>query len=209
VRRYLAGRGPGGISYRPGPVHRLDRNTSGLVIFGASLPGAQKATEDLQSGRIVKRYVAVLEGVVASDRWEDVLERDTEQRVTRAVDDEHGSEGRGEERARNAVTRVESLATASNRSLVIARIDTGRTHQIRAQAAHHGHPLLGDRKYGSTARPPYLLHAATLSAIDARSKVDFEHLVAPLPDRFRARAAELFGDAAVERLEHVLRTPPD
>lgn len=213
VRRYLAGRGPAGISYRPGPVHRLDRNTSGLVVFGASLRGAQKATEDLQGGRIVKRYAAILEGLVASDRWEDDLERDTERHVTRAIGnaqtDEHEADGRGKSRAKKAVTRVEAVATGGNCSLVIARIDTGRTHQIRAQAAHHGHPLLGDRKYGSSARGPYSLHAASLSAGDPDAKVDFEHLVGPLPERFRARAAELFGDAAVERLEHILRTPPD
>ncbi len=209
VRRYLAGHGVSGISYRPGPVHRLDRNTSGLVIFGASLRGAQKATEDLQSGRIVKRYAAILEDVVAADRWEDALERDTEQRVTRAVEGDRGDDGRGVARAKSAITWVESVATAANCSLVIVRIDTGRTHQIRAQAAHHGHPLLGDRKYGSRARGPYSLHAATLSAGDPDAKVDFEHLVGPLPERFRARAVELFGDAAVERLEHVLRDPPD
>jgi len=212
VRRYLLGRAPAGISYRPGPVHRLDRNTSGLVMFGASLAGAQKATEDLQRGRIVKRYAAILEGVVASDRWEDVLERDTEDRVTRAVTEERGGADRGESRAKNtkkAVTRVESVATTRNRSLVIARIDTGRTHQIRAQAAHHGHPLLGDRKYGSSARGPYSLHAASLSAGHRDAKVDFEHLVGPLPERFRARATELFGDAAVARLEHILSIPAD
>ncbi|HKJ84996.1 MAG TPA: RluA family pseudouridine synthase [Spirochaetia bacterium] len=211
VLRYLTGRGASGISFRPGPVHRLDRNTSGLVVFGASLAGAQKATEDLQAGRIVKRYVAILEGVVASDRWEDALERDTERRVTRTTGDKHETERevRGKSRAKKAVTRVEPVATAGNCSLVIAQIDTGRTHQIRAQAAHHGHPLLGDRKYGSAARGPYSLHAATLSADDPDARVDFDHLVAPLPDRFRARVAELFGDAVVERLEHILLNPPD
>ena len=159
VRRYLAGRGPAGISYRPGPVHRLDRNTSGLVVFGASLRGAQKATEDLKSGRIVKRYAAILEGVVAADRWEDVLERDTEQRVTRAVKDEREGDGRGEARARRAVTRGG-----------IGR--NGRELLARHRADRHGENASDSRSGGasrpSTARRPEVREFGSRTVLVAR-----------------------------------------
>jgi 23S rRNA pseudouridine955/2504/2580 synthase len=223
VRRYLSGIADG-VSYRPGPVHRLDRNTSGLVIFGASLRGAQTATEALAAGLIVKRYVAILEGSVTEARWEDALVRDRRRRVTRAGEDDADraprtsgaprTPGTRADTARLAVTRVEPVVVSDGRSLVMIRIETGRTHQIRAQAAHHGHPLLGDRKYGSVERGHYFLHAASLTAAasptdTAAAGVEFTNLIAPLPEHFRATIVRMFGPGAIGRLEAALARTAD
>jgi 23S rRNA pseudouridine955/2504/2580 synthase len=217
VRDYLRGKLAGGVSYRPGPVHRLDRNTSGLVIFGVSLKGARAATDAIRTGEIIKRYVALFEGRIdAGVRWEDDLKRDTGTRVTGAAGD--GATGgddapartRGTGSAKHAVTHVEPLAATNRATVALVRIDTGRTHQIRAQAQLHGHPLLGDRKYGSDARGPYHLHAGALTATDsARTNLGFSHIWTDLPSSLRDRIVDLFGGEAADRVARALRSPPD
>ncbi|MFW5688013.1 MAG: RluA family pseudouridine synthase [Spirochaetota bacterium] len=190
MRAYLEGKVAGGLSYRPGPVHRLDRNTSGLVVFGVSLAGAQAATTALQDGTLVKEYVAILEGRADAATWVDRLERNRASGVT--------MRGAGDS-GKRAVTRVDPFATSNGATLALVRIETGRTHQIRAQARLHGHPLLGDRKYGSTARGPYFLHAAALEAVGpARESLGFHRVYAEPPQAFRERIVDLFGPEALE-----------
>ena len=191
VRAYLHGRLAGGLSFRPGPVHRLDRNTSGLVVFAVSLRGAQAAAAAFRDGTIVKRYVAVFEGTVKAAVWRDSLSRDERTRTTRKATGEAGS--------RDAVTIVEPVAANGRLTVATVRIATGRTHQIRSQAALHGHPLAGDRKYGSTAPGPYLLHAASLTATGGA--VRFGHLHAQLPEPFAERLRREFGARTVREIE--------
>jgi 23S rRNA pseudouridine955/2504/2580 synthase len=191
LRPYLEGGARKSISFRPGPIHRLDRNTSGLMLFPRSLRGSQRASELLRAGRLVKGYLAVLSGrLSAIEVWEDTLERDRSRNVTRVTHVAPGGQagaaprGGADKTAEtgDAARHARSVAAPLYRgasgtggdagvTLALIRIETGRTHQIRAQAEAHGYPLIGDTKYGGhrgreggAAGPAdvYFLHAAVL-----------------------------------------------
>lgn len=169
----------GGVSFRPGPIHRLDRNTSGCILYAISTEGARRGADALAAGTLEKYYLAVLDGVLEPGPgkepivWEESLRRDENRRVTLVRPSEDPS-------ALSARTLVHPIVTTSDRrTIVFVRIETGRTHQIRAHAASHGHPVAGDRKYGSVTSGPSLLHAWILRSTDGA--LGFERLEAPPP----------------------------
>ena len=142
-----------GLSFRPGPLHRLDRETSGIVVFSRTLAGAQIFSRALHDRQVRKTYLAVLSGRLASSfEAAAALLRDQEAQVTRA-----------DSQGRDSFTVFHPLAWADGLTLASAEIGTGRTHQIRVHAQLAGHPLAGDRKYGGVPLPgldvPFLLHA--------------------------------------------------
>jgi 23S rRNA pseudouridine955/2504/2580 synthase len=188
VRNYLRGRLPPSLSFRPGPLHRLDRPTSGIIAFSTSLQGARNFSLLLRQGGIRKNYLALAEGDAGETAvWEDGLFRDRERKKTFSG----GDELPGVQKAR---TRVFTLARSSGYSLLRLEINTGRTHQIRAQAALHGCPLAGDRKYGGGGqRGGFLLHASSLEFPPGAVSPLPDTLEAPLPAAFRRRLRELFG----------------
>jgi 23S rRNA pseudouridine955/2504/2580 synthase len=194
LRAYLAPRLPPSLSFSPGPLHRLDQPTSGIVVFSASLEGARSFSALIRKGVLVKRYLALVEGLLdAPGLWEDELLRDRAQRKTLWA----GTTGdpTGDPAGKTARTRYRPLASRKGFSLLELELDTGRTHQIRAQAAAHHHPLAGDRKYGSAtdlgiSGISFLLHAWQLEFPSGSSPALLE---APLPDYFRKKAGELFG----------------
>ena len=149
------------LSFRPGPLHRLDRPTSGAIAFSENLAGARLFSELLREGRIAKTYLAIVEGRPAVSRgpavsrepivkpkstgemiWRDPLRRDGAARKTLVAT------ARDTDGSLAAETRARLLASGDRYSLMELEISTGRTHQIRAQAAAHGYPLAGDLKYG-------------------------------------------------------------
>ncbi|MDR0642265.1 MAG: RluA family pseudouridine synthase [Treponema sp.] len=201
VRAYLSPKLPPSLSFRPGPLHRLDRPTSGIVIFSVSLRGARHVSALLREGKIHKRYLALVEGIVAAPGcWEDSLFRDRESRRTFV-----SAEGR------SARTRFSVLGLYSGGedaySLLALEPETGRSHQIRAHAAAHGHPLGGDKKYGGRPLPaaffssapyqagqvpPFLLHAWKLSLPLPGENGKILSLEAPLPDYFLSPIEKFF-----------------
>jgi 23S rRNA pseudouridine955/2504/2580 synthase len=150
VAAYLADRIPASLSFRPGPLHRLDRNTSGLVVFGKSLKGAQFFTQATQSGTVRKYYLALVDGILEKEAvWEDYLVRDKARKITRAAGG-HGQKTAGT--VKKAVMRVRPMKTEAETgaTLIEAEISSGKTHQIRVQCSIHGLPLRSDKKYGGS-----------------------------------------------------------
>jgi len=118
----------------------------------------------MREHKVRKTYLALVEGIIENEEiWQDELVRDKSLKKTFIADRKAGANAF--ENAKTAITRVRPLALYGKYCLVMAEISTGRTHQIRAQAAAHGHPLAGDRKYGGkTLNPPhggtgFFLHA--------------------------------------------------
>jgi 23S rRNA pseudouridine955/2504/2580 synthase len=163
VATYLADSIPASLSFRPGPLHRLDRNTSGLVVFGKSLKGAQFFTQATQNGTVRKYYLALVDGILEKEAvWEDYLVRDKARKITRAADGHHQKTAGT---AKKAVIRVRPIKTeaAPGATLIEAEISSGKTHQIRVQCSIHGLPLRGDKKYGGSFRQTgYFLRAYKL-----------------------------------------------
>ena len=188
---YLRPKLPPSLSFRPGPLHRLDKPSSGLVAFSTSLEGARFFSELLRERKVTKQYLAIVEGVIGkAEVWQDELTRDHEKKKTFIQT----------EQAKTALTKVTPLASDSCSTLILAEIETGRTHQIRAQAAAHGRPLLGDKKYGGKTLGDiknqddfgFLLHSWRMGFPETTALPRL--IEAPLPERFRLKIRELFGE---------------
>lgn len=197
VQWYLSSKEALSPVFRSGPLHRLDRGTSGLIAFSTSLEGAQRFSEALRERRIHKRYLAILDGSIGGqEEWEDTLERDRNLKISRL----------GSTTGKRAYTRLWPLANNSKATLALLQIDTGRTHQIRVQAAAHGYPLLGDRKYGGSAFPggPFL-HAYEMEIPSRLIAQETIKLRAPVPQLFLREIESLFGEK-ISRM--MVNTPP-
>ena len=187
-----------GTLFVPAPVHRLDKDTSGLLLVATTHNALRQAHNDWREGRIAKEYLAWVKG-----HWPFA-----ETRLFRHMLHREGAPGREKMKAtllkgptppanqlpvagsnaREARTLVTPLRVLDDTSLLLLRILTGRTHQIRAQLASLGFPVLGDGKYGSDARTHLHLHACRLTLADGTTFTclpDWEgaRAVTALPER--------------------------
>lgn len=137
-------------------VHRIDSGTSGLVLFARTRAAAAALSAAFAAAQVQKTYVAVIEGAI-----------EAETRIETPV------------REKAAVTIVQPFRGSSYGSLVTAGIRTGRTHQIRIHLASIGHPIVGDRRYGSTVNSGRLL----LHAWQLEHEITGQ-LEAPIPSEF-------------------------
>lgn len=126
------------------PVHRLDKNVGGLMVYARTRHAAARLSRSIQNGEFVKEYVALVHGIPpeAGD-WQDLLFKDSRKNKVFVVKRQRN----GVKSARLEFTRL----TAGEQSLVHIRLHTGRSHQIRVQFSSRGYPLVGDHKYGSRA----------------------------------------------------------
>jgi RluA family pseudouridine synthase len=154
VAHYLAQRG---IQARVRPVHRIDRDTSGLVVFALSALAHQRLDKALREGGVSRRYQALVLGALEGDEGEvdAPIGRDPRNPQLRTV------RGDGDP----ARTRWRMLERLPGASLLELELETGRTHQIRVHMRHLGHPVLGDKQYGGAGVKlirRQALHAARL-----------------------------------------------
>ena len=185
VKTWLDGKLPTSLSFKPGPLHRLDKPTSGAIAFSETIEGARLFSRLLRERKTAKTYLAIVEGRITGDEiWQDELIHDTTAKKTFTG----GAAG-----SKNALTAVKALASNGSFTLIEARMVTGRTHQIRAQAASHGHPLAGDVKYGGHGfSGGFYLHAWKMD-MGGHLEGFPQPLVAPLPESFRSHISALFG----------------
>jgi 23S rRNA pseudouridine1911/1915/1917 synthase len=164
----VTGVGEGGL--RSGVVHRLDVDTSGVLLFATSEPRWRELREAFRSHRVAKTYRALVEGRLAGG-GELVLHLS----VLRHRPAHVGVVEPGAGRSRRTELRWRTLAEFADATLVEVAPRTGFLHQIRASVAHLGHPVIGDVAYGAKPgfAPRHLLHAA---------RVAFEEVVAECPD---------------------------
>ncbi|MBO4838908.1 MAG: RluA family pseudouridine synthase [Lachnospiraceae bacterium] len=138
--------GPASSGFTPSAANRLDRNTSGLVLAGKTLPGQQLLSYLLRSRLTEKYYVCLAKGRV-EEAFTSTLYWRKEEEENRALISERPEEG-----ARPIILRAEPLAhLAGGADLLRVQLISGKSHQIRAQLAYLGHPILGDGKYGDAA----------------------------------------------------------
>jgi 23S rRNA pseudouridine1911/1915/1917 synthase len=149
----------GGEGSRPGIVHRLDKDTSGLMIVARDEASQKALAAQIKRREVVREYLALIEGALdsRSGTIDAPLGRDRRRRTRQAV------RGAGEREAR---THFEVIEVLPADTLVRARLETGRTHQVRVHFAAIGHPVAGDPEYGGKGRHDLsrqFLHSARLS----------------------------------------------
>lgn len=168
---------------RAGIVHRLDKDTSGLMVVAKTDAARLRLIEDLQARRVKREYLTVVHGVLTQNGAVDApIGRHPVQRTRMAV----------RPRGKAAVSHYRIVSRYTTHTLVAVRLESGRTHQIRVHMAHIGHPVLGDPVYGPRRKlgaerpsvirtfPRQALHAARLALPHPVSKKPMEWS-APLP----------------------------
>jgi len=126
------------------PLHRLDKNVGGVMVYARTKAAAAKLSKVIQDGQMVKEYVAIVHGCPPEEGdWQDLLFKDSRKNKVFVVKKQRS----GVKAARLEFRRLRQ----GERSLVAIRLHTGRSHQIRVQFSSRGFPLVGDHKYGSRA----------------------------------------------------------
>ena len=166
---------------RPGIVHRIDKDTSGLLMVAKNNMAHESLARQLAAHTITRRYIALVYDNLSEDEGtvDAPIGRDPSNRLRMAVTENH---------ARRAVTHWRVLERFGRYTLIEARLETGRTHQIRVHMAYIRHPLVGDMVYGpkkqKLTEDGQLLHARILGFRHPR-RGDYMEFESPLPDRFR------------------------
>ncbi len=165
---------------RPGIVHRIDKDTTGVLVVCKNDAAHNSLAAQLKEHSITRRYLAIVCGVIKEDEGvvDAPIGRNERDRLKMAVNEKNG---------KRAVTHYRVLERFDGYTYIECRLETGRTHQIRVHMASIGHPLLGDTLYGPSKCPFNLegqtLHAAVLGFIHP-STGEYMEFSAPLPDYF-------------------------
>ncbi|MBD3106801.1 RluA family pseudouridine synthase [Bacillus sp. AGMB 02131] len=163
---------------RPGIVHRIDKDTSGLLMVAKNDMAHESLVDQLVEKSVTRKYTAIVHGVIQHSHGtiDAPIGRDKKDRQSQAVTPD----------GKNAVTHFEVLERFNDFTLVECQLETGRTHQIRVHMKYIGYPLAGDPKYGPKKTLDIggqALHAGVLGFVHPRTK-EYMEFNAPLPEYF-------------------------
>lgn len=177
-----------GGEIRPGIVHRLDKDTSGLLIIAKNDQAHINMSKQIQDRKVIKKYIALVKGVIGENTAtiDMPIARSTKDRKKMAVDP----------KGKEAITHYKVLQRYDKYTLLEIKIDTGRTHQIRVHMSYIGHPVVGDMQY-SNGKNEFGIEGQMLHS----KYLEFDHpitgkrlkLEAPLPEYFEQVLNELEG----------------
>jgi 23S rRNA pseudouridine1911/1915/1917 synthase len=183
---------PIGAPTRPGVVHRLDKDTSGIMVLAKTREAHRRLAEAFSGRELEKEYMAIIQGHIVNrkGRIEVAIERDKIHRKR--------MKATSADKGRMAISLFEVVEYLESATLIKVRILTGRTHQIRVHMAFTGHPLLGDTTYGGKKwqnRTRHFLHSSRLAFKHpiTGARIDLQ---APLPEYFTSAISELRSKAA-------------
>lgn len=171
---------------RPGIVHRIDKDTSGLLVVAKSNQAHERLSEKLKTHDIKREYIALADGIIYenSGKIDAPIGRHPVDRKKMSVNLNNG---------RNAVTHFKVLERFSEATYLEIRLETGRTHQIRVHLAYINHPIIGDEVYGRR-KQKYDIQGQALHAI----RLQFEHPVTGEEMRFETPVPEYFKKLLLE-----------
>ena len=175
-----------GGEIRPGIVHRLDKDTSGLLIVAKNDLAHMNMSKQIQERKVTKKYIALVKGNVPEDEAtiHMPIARSTKDRKKMAVD----------AKGKDAITHFKVLKRYGKYTLLELKIDTGRTHQIRVHMSYIGHPVVGDMVYSNGKNEfgveGQMLHAKSLEFKHPVTNKEM-HLEAELPKYFKKVLAKL------------------
>lgn len=162
-----------------GLVHRLDRPVSGVMVFARTSKAASRLSEQIRTRKVEKLYRCVVNGVLeGSGRLENYISKDEETNTVTVIDSEKPG-------YKASYLDYRAIASKDGMTLTEVKLGTGRSHQIRAQMAHSGYPLVGDQKYGQKDNrcKDIALESFKLS-FEHPVKREFITFEAPIPDGF-------------------------
>ncbi|MFH1854059.1 MAG: RluA family pseudouridine synthase [Candidatus Omnitrophota bacterium] len=161
---------------RPGIVHRLDKDTSGVIVIAKNGIALRKLSKQLKNRTVIKKYIAIVRGIIDLDEGviKAQLAKDKKNRIKMRVDEEEGKE---------AVTYYRVVKRDKNKNFTVLEVTpkTGRTHQIRIHLSHIGHPVLGDTLYNGP-----VINGLSRQALHAKS-IAFIHPTKNKPIEFSAK----------------------
>ena len=177
-----------GDKFRPGIVHRLDKDTSGLMLVAKNEFTLEKLSEMISKKEVERKYIALVDGVIKEDSGEidAPIGRDRNNRQKMAVTDVN---------SKGAITHFKVLDRFNNHTLIECILDTGRTHQIRVHMAYIGYPVSNDPLYGRGKSDEYgqLLHSYSIKLKHPRTGKELFYEI-DLPEEFKNRIESIKGE---------------
>ena len=174
-----------GDKFRPGIVHRLDKDTSGLMLVAKNEYTLEKLSEMIGNKEVERRYIALVNGIIKHDTGtiDAPIGRDLNNRQKMAVTDKNSKE---------AITHFKVLEHLNNHTLIECILETGRTHQIRVHMAYIGFPITNDPLYGKGKSDDFgqMLHSKYIKFTHPRTKKELEFSIEP-PKEFTDKIEEL------------------